>query len=814
MLWGHSMKRILAVMYLWAVSALALADGRTSNFSDFSQSSKDLSIKYLGEVFGSVPGVLHGSGSGLMGQLFYVFNQGIMVVAALFLVYSIFNVVVSSALQPQGPSKHNFALIGLRVAVGLALLVPSSETGYSAIQDVMMKIVVEGTRLADDTWDYALDYLANGGMIYSPPTSSAEITSLTQLQHYMTTTPAPRAGLVNQVFQNEVCMFVSNHYNKKNNLAYGMNPIPPQIEGGKLIAGTGAVYFPGHGDAPASNGYWLVGHPETIRQQCGSISISDNFLVGQKPQTMQYQEAYAALNQLTLDLLPLAKQQANAYLSGGKSPVLSPVAGGKYLAEAVLDYVHLMKPVAAFQASQSQHDKNGFIDYAKEQGWFDAGSFYWDLARWNDALNNAGDPASLTPKVSAFTVAADDITRDIGIIDSYLGGEGTENIWGNGMDQLQQYIDSVTNNNTKHNERVNNHYTTGGADFASIIQNALAGIVGTIETQMDSKHAGSYDPLVMVQEIGKKCLSGAGYIWKKSIAWAIGLSTVMGVCNAQSPTATVMKVMMDWLVPMWMMVSTALFAAGFMLTFYAPLYPYMLFTFGAIGWLLYVVESMIAAPLVCFGMTHPEGHDFLGRADQALMLALGVFIRPVLMVIGFLAGMLLTYVGFSFINTVLGRVFVSMFNVNADPNVSPLGGIWIAINKGIGNNQGDHFTGHDLSDFLLIPMLLVAYGMLVIEVVNQCFSAIHQVPDMVLRWIGMAPQQDMTERYAQSVQQTLSTSARQAGDGAGKAASGFGSTVGSAIGNAAPTGESAKTALEVLNSSGDAGAGAAGAAGA
>ena len=58
--------------------------------------------------------------------------------------------------------------------------------------------------------------------------------------------------------------------------------------------------------------------------------------------------------------------------------------------------------------------------------------------------------------------------------------------------------------------------------------------------------------------------------------------------------------------------------------------------FGAIGWMIGVAESLVAAPLVAMGLTHPEGHDLLGKAEQSLMLMLGIFIRPATILIGFI----------------------------------------------------------------------------------------------------------------------------------------------------------------------------------
>lgn len=207
------------------------------------------------------------------------------------------------------------------------------------------------------------------------------------------------------------------------------------------------------------------------------------------------------------------------------------------------------------------------------------------------------------------------------------------------------------------------------------------------------------------------------------------------------------KAINAWLTPVVSIMALGLFTAGVMLAFYMPLYPYMLFLFGTIGWLISVVEAMVAAPLVGFGMTHPEGHDFLGQAQQALMLLLGVFLRPTLMVVGFLLAMLLAYVSFELLNMVLGQIFNAAFGSEVGSHYNPAAGlpfdgIWQVL-TGSKLSQvpvGSSYAGCFVTA-LLLPVLLVIYGSIVIEVVNQCFSLIYQLPDTALRWIG-APTQN------------------------------------------------------------------------
>ena len=62
-----------------------------------------------------------------------------------------------------------------------------------------------------------------------------------------------------------------------------------------------------------------------------------------------------------------------------------------------------------------------------------------------------------------------------------------------------------------------------------------------------------------------------------------------------------------------------------------------------------MIEAMVAAPLVALGITHPDGHDFVGKSTHAVMMLVGLFLRPVLMLIGLFASMILCQVSLSII---------------------------------------------------------------------------------------------------------------------------------------------------------------------
>ena len=204
------------------------------------------------------------------------------------------------------------------------------------------------------------------------------------------------------------------------------------------------------------------------------------------------------------------------------------------------------------------------------------------------------------------------------------------------------------------------------------------------------------------------------------------------------------KIKMEAFLPIGSAIASIFFVLGIVLGIYLPFIPFLLFLFGVIGWIIQVIESMVAAPLVAMGMTHPEGHDLLGKAEQAIILTLGVFIRPACMVIGLFLAVSLLYIAMGYFN--LG--FISVLN--------PLLADIVSTNKNVNSFQ-----------IISVAVSLLVYAYVISEVVNQCFGMIYQVPDRVLRWIGGQADQSTAAQAVAQVKGQVS----QAGQGAAQGAS-------------------------------------------
>ena len=200
------------------------------------------------------------------------------------------------------------------------------------------------------------------------------------------------------------------------------------------------------------------------------------------------------------------------------------------------------------------------------------------------------------------------------------------------------------------------------------------------------------------------------------------------------------KILIESYMPLGSALAAVFFGLGVVLAIYIPFVPFLLFLFGVISWMIAVVEAMVAAPLVALGVTHPEGHDLLGKAEQSVMLLLGVFIRPATMIFGLIFAIILNYIAFSLFN--LGYVYT------VNPILSNL------------DSSGSTFQ------LIVISGTLFIYTYVAIEIVNQCFSMIYVVPDKILRWIGGPQEQSNIGQMMGQIKGGVSQAAGSAGESA------------------------------------------------
>lgn len=236
------------------------------------------------------------------------------------------------------------------------------------------------------------------------------------------------------------------------------------------------------------------------------------------------------------------------------------------------------------------------------------------------------------------------------------------------------------------------------------------------------------DPLLGIAVFGRNLMIAAEAALALAFLTATGLSlTAIGSCMA--PTHRMADTLISTIV--FPMVSSAilLWTTGATFAVYIPMIPYLIFTGTAVGWMVGVIEAMIAAPIFALGFVTPSG-DELGKSVTGVLILTDLFVKPSLMIFGFIFAARLLRAVLSMVNF----SFVAALNAGT-AGVSPLLG-WI------------------------VPTFL--YAGLILALINKCFGLIHLVPEKVMRWLGHQGTGFSVEDMVQKAEKTF-------GEGAGAA---------------------------------------------
>src|SRR3990167_2126279 len=154
------MRNRLILLFLILFPAVAMAQGVS-----FTPPASDLSVIFLGNIFGVVDGVLNGTGSQMMGVMMGVLNSAVLALGGVVVMYIIIVSTMNTAHEGEMLGKKWSSIwVPIRTTIGLGLLIPKA-SGYCMMQIFVMWVVIQGVGVADKIWDAALNYLNQGGVI-------------------------------------------------------------------------------------------------------------------------------------------------------------------------------------------------------------------------------------------------------------------------------------------------------------------------------------------------------------------------------------------------------------------------------------------------------------------------------------------------------------------------------------------------------------------------------------------------------------------------------------------------------------------------
>lgn len=259
----------------------------------------------------------------------------------------------------------------------------------------------------------------------------------------------------------------------------------------------------------------------------------------------------------------------------------------------------------------------------------------------------------------------------------------------------------------------------------------------------------------------------------KAAAALVGSVSFMGNKVDATPLADTFLswVIYNFLTPL-AEVTTWLGRLAFYFGVFLPSLPYTIFMVAVVGWILAVLQSIIAAPLWAVMHMTPD-RTFVGSQTQGYLLLLSLFIRPALIITGLFAAMMVA-------NPVVGyisKAFWAMYRSNVT-SAESLG--WFI-------------------EFLQWKNWLIVYGFVLLPVMYMIFGLSQSLPDTVLRWIGagissmgetQATEQmrAQSEKYGPSALQGGATPTGKSGEGSDRRLNGDPGNAGSLSGPSGPTG--------------------------
>lgn len=190
------------------------------------------------------------------------------------------------------------------------------------------------------------------------------------------------------------------------------------------------------------------------------------------------------------------------------------------------------------------------------------------------------------------------------------------------------------------------------------------------------------------------------------------LSSVKGLGNGLDLDKIVTP-LWDWVlevpVKQLALMATYMEPLAFYFGVFLPSLPYTLFMIVFVGWVLAVLQSIIAAPLWAVMHMTPD-RTFVGSQTQGYLLLLSLFARPALAILGLFAAVLVS-----------------------DPVIDYIAKGFFAMRGAVVTSSGNVGA---ISDFLTFAWWFMVFGLTLLPVLYMTFGLPQTLPDTVLTWIG------------------------------------------------------------------------------
>jgi len=701
----------------------------------FDVAPTDRSVSYLGIIFGGKVGniQLGGGFNATLSDMFARLNYIVLTLAVVVVSYiGVVSIINTSREGEALGKKWNSIWIPVRAVLGMMAMIPLPNSGYSCIQTLVMWIVLQGIGAANEVWSIVTDNVlaGRGGAAVSTPRPNVQASDLNSMSKNMmhlavcknflnSRDPATIANTSTDpvLLRGPVDYFPLN---LQQSAVRDSNPyFDPSFENGTSTA-TGEIIV----GVPSAtgNGY---------ENLCGSISFTAVETVGRARSTLTIESPddvkESETNQLATDgyiaklsairvslaqLDFLARQfvnDANSYLLAlqnssqagfntrqtftsrlrNQGDVISdrPTYDFPAAYEGIVSdfYTGELSVLAAPQAI-TDRAKIQRLQEAKDEGWIHAGSYYMVMFEKPvvEYHRNVSEPPTITLNESSAGInllseeTRAEMQHMLNVIDA----------------QFTSQILSRTPGGNAFEQVVGGAFDTVGEAFTKLFD--------ILQIFIDALNPGDGDPLEKIGKVGIDLMWTAEAAWLLVVIGTTIASAAAYVSSYISSAGFALTQFFNSFLVFFLSILAMLWGSGAFLGVYVPMIPFIIFMVASMGWMMAVIEAVVAAPILALGFVAPA-QDELGKVTHGISILTNIFLRPMLMVFGWVMGVALLRAMIRFINATFQQAL------------------------------SDQVSSSTMFSWV-IPIVL--YVTIITTVTNKCFTLIHILPDKIMRWIG------------------------------------------------------------------------------
>lgn len=704
------------------------------------QYTTDVAYRILNMVFGVPelfgPTTARGQFHVALHSLFQLYSIGLLVIAVLITAYMVFAVLVETAQTgvPFG-RRYNHVWAPIRFVIALGLLIPVGY-GLNSGQWIALYAAKFGSDFATRGW-----IIFNETMVQTylhqveQRVGRPQAPDLTSLAAFMMTVHACRHSY-ETLYAGEDPVII-NAYLTSNSAIGGGNP--PTLETGFDAA---RARF-NNGDILIRFGeYSTDKHPKwlgNVKSYCGDIVIVTNDTT--EPGSLAIQRSYYQLlqnmwrgdYQLRQWGIGIARTRSDSPLirnSGAFPAALPPSDYKSGIATQLAAWTETAITAAVTaQAESPTWDQNQALIAA--QGWGGAGIWYNKIAQINGSLVTA---VRSTPQLrmmpdSMEHLKAKQMQQNTEVAEPYklfLADGQTVKFNSDNEERIAHAIVPVHEYWVKEDTRQD----TLGSQVRStnnIIIDVINLIFGT-KGLFDMCASAEVHPLSQLSTLGRGLIEAS----IRNLALAVGASAlgVIPISFVGIASGAAAKMLLS--------VASITITMGFILFYVIPFMPFLYFFFAVGGWVKGLFEALVGIPLWALAHLRIDGEGLPGEAAiSGYYLIFEIFLRPILIIFGLLASVIIFAAMVKVLNDIFHLVVVNLSGHDGESRTlcTQMG----AAGGGAGGGGGG---GEDAVQFFRGPIdelfFTILYAIIVYMIGMSCFKLIDLVPNNLLRYMNVS----------------------------------------------------------------------------